>query len=726
MLGSVQIGIVLLVLTGVTTAKDVFRYEDEETGQSHYMTGDPGQSVEGGWKFTNGDGTFELTYKADEEGFQPTADHLPVSPDDTNEVSEAKTAFYSLYEEAKARVAEAVAAAESESAETAEKVVEVSKREAHPPSWRRFWRRHHPFGYRHFYHYMHPKTENMEDMEAEEAKKFKFVPLKGFVPLEEDEETAAPLFKFIPYRGFIPEMKDDMEDKVYTYSPFYGYVPTTEKDAMNLPTFKFMKGAGFVRNVEMKEEMSEDKIYKYVPHLGFVPEDKEIKEPMFKGPGHYFYDNSHLKDMRYKFVPYYGFVPIKPEMETGDVEAVETVRRKKREDDMEVEADDNMMVESKQELTLMSPFGGYVHHEPKDITYEFHPYYGYVPKLKESSENEDQEKEEKLYKYVPFYGFVEHKEEEMESSEDEKEEVKLYKYDPFRGFIPSDTEVEPVKTVDDLEFKYVPYVGYVPVDETMSEEGEEESDGKIYKFHPYYGFVEKKNEDEEMEAEEKEDQLYKFVPYYGFIPVNDEGETEMKTETMEAEEKNHLTYSFHPYFGYMPTLVKAKDGEETEELLYKLDPMYGFVPAKKDDESTEETDAKRKKREAGKITREKIPQTLIYPSYGNYFGVPLTYIPTVPTVQIQNTVVQKTTTDEEVAEDTEQAQPLVPILQTPVVLPGLINPILGSPAVFTHPSTVFINPAQVAVKPAASPLPEKEFPVFPNVPENNEQGAFDF
>ena len=61
-----------------------------------------------------------------------------------------------------------------------------------------------------------------------------------------------------------------------------------------------------------------------------------------------------------------------------------------------------MMVESKQELTLMSPFGGYVHHEPKDITYEFHPYYGYVPKLKESSENEDQEKEEKLYKHPSY------------------------------------------------------------------------------------------------------------------------------------------------------------------------------------------------------------------------------------------------------------------------------------------------------------------------------------
>jgi len=97
----------LLVLISVATAKDVFRYDDEETGQSHYMTGDPGTSVDGGWAFTNSDGTFELLYKADEGGFQPEADHIPVAVEDTNDVVEAKTTFYTLFEEHKAKVAEA-------------------------------------------------------------------------------------------------------------------------------------------------------------------------------------------------------------------------------------------------------------------------------------------------------------------------------------------------------------------------------------------------------------------------------------------------------------------------------------------------------------------------------------------------------------------------------------------------------------------------------------------
>ena len=54
----------MLVLTTVATAKDVFCYDDEETGQSHYMTGDPGKAVEGGWAFTNSEGTFELVFAA--------------------------------------------------------------------------------------------------------------------------------------------------------------------------------------------------------------------------------------------------------------------------------------------------------------------------------------------------------------------------------------------------------------------------------------------------------------------------------------------------------------------------------------------------------------------------------------------------------------------------------------------------------------------------------------
>ena len=67
------------------------------------MTGDPGSSVEGGWTFTNSDGTFELAYKADEAGFQPEAEHIPIPVEDTNEVTGAKSTFYTLYDEHKAK-----------------------------------------------------------------------------------------------------------------------------------------------------------------------------------------------------------------------------------------------------------------------------------------------------------------------------------------------------------------------------------------------------------------------------------------------------------------------------------------------------------------------------------------------------------------------------------------------------------------------------------------------
>merc|ERR1712223_1834705 len=90
-------------------ANDVFRYEDEETGATHYMTGEPGKAVEGGWAFTNPDGTFKLVYKADEMGFQPEAEHIPVPVEDTNEVTEAKATFYSLFDEHKAKVEAAIA-----------------------------------------------------------------------------------------------------------------------------------------------------------------------------------------------------------------------------------------------------------------------------------------------------------------------------------------------------------------------------------------------------------------------------------------------------------------------------------------------------------------------------------------------------------------------------------------------------------------------------------------
>merc|ERR1711899_329961 len=229
-MGSFRFGIALLVLTSVATAKDVFRYDDEETGQSHYMTGDPGKAVEGGWAFTNSDGTFELVYKADEMGFQPEAEHIPVPVDDTNEVTEAKATFYSLFDEHKAKVEAAIA-------EDAAAVVDARrKREAN---------HHHGFKFLPYHGYVHGKEE------GEEPKEFKFLPYHGFVPADEtvkgEEKLLEKLhpyhkkmtekrFKLHPYHGFVPILENEPELK---FHPYYGYIPA-EEEPKEVKEFKFL------------------------------------------------------------------------------------------------------------------------------------------------------------------------------------------------------------------------------------------------------------------------------------------------------------------------------------------------------------------------------------------------------------------------------------------------------------------------------------------------------
>ena len=64
------------------------------------MEGDPGTSVNGGWKFLAPEGdNYELNYIADVNGFQPQAGYLPVHVDDTEDVKEAKVQFYKMFEE---------------------------------------------------------------------------------------------------------------------------------------------------------------------------------------------------------------------------------------------------------------------------------------------------------------------------------------------------------------------------------------------------------------------------------------------------------------------------------------------------------------------------------------------------------------------------------------------------------------------------------------------------
>merc|ERR1711899_341636 len=546
-MGSFRFGIALLVLTSVATAKDVFRYDDEETGQSHYMTGDPGKAVEGGWAFTNSDGTFELVYKADEMGFQPEAEHIPVPVDDTNEVTEAKTTFYSLFDEHMAKV------------EAAKK----SKREAND-----------------VFRYEDEETGATHYMTGEPGKA-----VEGGWAFTNPDGTFKLVYKademgFQPEAEHIPVPVEDTNEVTEAKATFYSLfdehkakvdaaiaedaaavVDARRKREAHGHGFKFHPYHGFVP-VGAKDDTEEVKEFKFLPYHGFVPADETVEgeEELLKKLHPY---HQKLAEKRFKLHPYYGFVPImKMEEAEEDTAGVVTARKKRDTDE----------VEKNQDLIL----------PPPPHPYNFHPFLGLVPGAVKPEDSEN-----KLYKYVPYYGFVplegeegEEDAEETDAEEDEGEEMVKYKYDPLYGFVKADQEIKPL---EEQEYKYTPYVGFVPVT------GEEEEDVKTYKFNPFYGFVEKT--DENAEETTMEEQKYKFVPFYGFVPVNEDGEVE---ETAKAY--GNLEYTFHPYFGYLPPPVQKND----EEQLYKLDPIVGFVPIETDDDDDQENelDAKRKKRDA--------------------------------------------------------------------------------------------------------------------------------
>merc|ERR1712238_464315 len=513
-MGSFRFGIALLVLTGVATAKDVFRYVDEETGQSHYMTGDPGSSVEGGWTFTNSDGTFELAYKADEAGFQPEAEHIPIPVEDTNEVTGAKNTFYTLYDEHKAKV-EAGFLPEAAYIPDTDEVVEAkntfyslveehkakveaakaeavvdARRKRSPDDVFRYedeatgqshymtgepgkaveggWTFTNPEGsYELFYkadeggfqpeaaHIPVPVEDTNEvtgaktafyslydehkakveaaiakdaaeavvdsrrkrdahgfyklhpyhaaAKEGEEVKEFKFLPYHGFVPADEMVEGEEQLLKGLhPYH-------QKMTEKRFKLDPYYGFVP-------------------------VEEEPKEVKEFKFLPYHGFVPADETVpgEEALLKNLHPY---HKKMASKKFKLDPYHGFVPIMEE------EAPAAVSERKKRDVMD------MSMEKSQDLTL----------PPPPHPYNFHPFLGRGGVKPEDSES-------KLYKYVPYYGFVpaegkaDEEDPEAEVEDEEKDEI-LYKYDALYGFVKAYDEIKPL---EEQEYKYTPYVGFVP------------------------------------------------------------------------------------------------------------------------------------------------------------------------------------------------------------------------------------------------------------------------
>merc|ERR1712241_262132 len=441
------------------------------------------------------------------------------------------------------------------------------------------------------------------------------------------------------------------------YHPYYGYIPA-------------------------EEEPKEVKEFKFLPYHGFVPADKAIEgeEELVKNLHPY---HQKMASKRFKLDPYYGFVPIMEEEEPAAVS-----ERKKR---------DTETVEKSQDL-IMPPH-----------PYNFHPFLGLGAVKPEDSDN-------KLYKYIPYYGFVPAEKEDEEGDEEENEEAVegeeeeptvLYKYDPLYGFVKA---VQEIKPLEEQEYKYTPYVGFVPVT------GEEDEDVKTYKFNPFYGFVEKTDEDKEETAEEMKDQQYKFVPFYGFVPVNADGEVE---ET--AKNYGNLKYTFHPYYGFLPT---PTDGE-VETQLYKLDPVVGFYPSEKTEETVEEEEgteleARRKKRDAQFLFVHPQTVSVVDSRLPLYPGLQTLYPYPVQTQAAPGRVASEGEEDEE----SEGTQPVVPLVQPTHVF---VDPVTGSRIPVAYPGVTSLIPITLPVQAQAQPtLPEKEFPVIPHTDGDEIPGPVEF
>jgi len=379
--------------------------------------------------------------------------------------------------------------------------------------------------------------------------------------------------------------------------------------------------------------------------------------------------------------------------ETEQGEMVLDVKRKREtsEDDEEMEA----KTEAKKSEKLVYAHGDLF---GQPLKYSFHPFLGFVPNYAEKAEEMSEEApdmKDMEYKFVPYFGFVPA---DGKSDDEGSDDDVRYKFDPLYGFVQvkKEGEDEPMEPVEEQEYKYVPYVGFVP----LTDEDKESEDLVSYKFNPFYGFVEAKKEDE---MESKDEPKYKFVPYYGFVPVN-EKEMSEKSEEEEKDENMHLQYVFHPYHGYLPTMVK-KPEMKMDEQLYTYNPMHGFVPVPEEEPEVEVEEPKeRKKRDA---------QMFVYPSYPVY---PQYVVPNVRYV-VANVAKTAAAADETSEEETPQTLPAV--VDTQVPLPGLVPvQIIRTPVI----QQTQLQPLVVV----QNPLPASQYPVIPNEPDSEKPGAFEF
>jgi len=115
----------LLAASVASSPIEILNYKDEEAGHGQVMSGTPGEAVMGEfhWKAPEGD-AIRLVYTADMDGYVATGEHLPVSPDLTPEVMEARAAFMDKFDEAKAQAMEEEIMEDIAAVEIAEEIME--------------------------------------------------------------------------------------------------------------------------------------------------------------------------------------------------------------------------------------------------------------------------------------------------------------------------------------------------------------------------------------------------------------------------------------------------------------------------------------------------------------------------------------------------------------------------------------------------------------------------
>jgi len=115
----------LLAASVASSPIEILNYKDEEAGHGQVMSGVPGEAVMGEfhWKAPEGD-AIRLVYTADMDGYVATGDHLPVSPDLTPEVMEARAAFMDKFDDAKAQAMEEEILEDIAAVEIAEEMIE--------------------------------------------------------------------------------------------------------------------------------------------------------------------------------------------------------------------------------------------------------------------------------------------------------------------------------------------------------------------------------------------------------------------------------------------------------------------------------------------------------------------------------------------------------------------------------------------------------------------------